>query len=236
MSSRIPSLRTLPRHLAVILDGNRRWAEQRNRALADAYLTGAARVHELVTWCEEAGIQVVTVWALSQDNLSRSAQSVSAITRAVTSGVQAMAASERWRIRPVGALDRLPGDEAEALRAVEAATRHHDGTTLNVAVAYSGRDDILTAVRALVDEHRDSRLDVAGITEKQLSRHLSTAGQPDVDLLIRTAGEQRLSGFMPWQADQAELYFTDTPWPDFDRPQFTRALTWYAHRVRRFGQ
>lgn len=225
------------RHLAVILDGNRRWAKLHGRPVVDAYRVGAARVHELMTWCDQARIPFVTVWAMSQGNLHRDPTVVAEIIQVVTDGVRAMAATGRWRIRMIGALDRLPEEHACALRALEQDTHGIRGVTLNVAIAYSGRSDIIDAVRALIQEQlQHSELPLyETVTEHHLAQHLSTAGQPEIDLIIRTSGEQRLSGFMPWQTAEAELYFTDTAWPDFDQNSFEQALHWYARRERRFG-
>ncbi len=193
-------------------------------------------MNELVAWCEDAHIPVVTVWALSQQNLHRGAASVHDIMCAVTDGLQTMASTGRWRIRPIGALERLPPEHTSALRTVEADTRHNHGITLNVAVAYSGRDDILRAILLLLRQIQHEPHATPEITEQHVAQHLSTAGQPDVDLVIRTSGEQRLSGFMSWQAGEAELYFTDTAWPAFDRSSFDRALRWYAGRELRSGR
>ncbi|MFE3583286.1 polyprenyl diphosphate synthase [Streptomyces vinaceus] len=222
------------RHLAVILDGNRRWASAHGRPLAEVYQLGATRVRHLLEWCDEAGVQYATVWALSQDNMRRNPEEVATVVDAVINGLSDIAAARRWPIRPLGALDQLPARCAAQLRAFEADTAGARGTTLNVAVAYSGRDDITQAVRTLVYRHGGENLDTA-TTELLLSRYLSTAGQPDPDLVIRTSGEQRLSGFMLWQTAQAELYFSPTPWPDFDHDAFTEALRWYTHRTRRHG-
>ncbi|WP_199931041.1 polyprenyl diphosphate synthase [Streptomyces sp. CB02923] len=221
--------------MAVIMDGNRRWAVRHSRTETDAYQTGALRVHDLMTWCEEAGIAFVTVWALSQDNLHRGTAAVDGIVQAVRDGVREMAATRRWCIRFIGALDQLPPQQATALRALAHQTRDIRGVTLNVALAYCGRSDIVDAVRALVEQKTGPACDGA-VTEDRLTQHLSTAGQPDIDLVIRTSGEQRLSGFMPWQTAEAELYFTSTPWPDFDRADFEKALQWYADRDLRFGR
>ncbi|MEV4743718.1 polyprenyl diphosphate synthase [Streptomyces sp. NPDC049555] len=221
---------TVPGHLAVILDGNRRWAEGRNRPLADAYEAGAERVRELLTWSEEAGIRFVTVWALSRDNLCRPPRLVEEIVQAIIKGLWRMAAEARWPIKVTGSLDLLPHTEqADALRSVERRTADAPGSVLTVAVAYDGRRDIVAAAA------HASRHPAAEITEDLLASYLSTAGHPDIDLLIRTSGEMRLSGFMPWQSAHAELYFTPVCWPDFDRTQFDRALAAYAERDRRYG-
>ncbi|GHG56251.1 polyprenyl diphosphate synthase [Streptomyces griseocarneus] len=230
------ALPRVPRHLAVILDGNRRWAERHQRPFADAYRSGASRVCELVTWCERAGVPFVTVWALSRDNLRRGPDAVAEILRAVTDGTRAMADEGRRRIRVIGSLDRLPPDGAEALRRIEEDTRGATGTTVNVAIAYSGRGDIVDAVCALARLGCDGPPPSPAVLERRLAGQLSTAGQPDVDLVIRSSGEQRLSGFMLWQTAEAELYFTETLWPDFTEADFTAALHAYTARDRRHGR
>ncbi len=226
----------LPGHLAVILDGNRRWAERRGVPLADAYQAGARRVRELLRWCDETGIPHVTVWALSRDNLSRDPDVVDQIVRAITEGLQWVAAEGRWPIRIVGAVEQLPHkDRIDALREVERATAGARGSLLTVAVAYDGRHDIVSAARELALRYADGSL-TGEVTEGRLASFLSTAGQPDIDLLIRTSGETRLSGFMPWQAAYAEFHFTPVCWPDFDRHHFAEALAAYVRRERRYGE
>ncbi|MFI1801135.1 polyprenyl diphosphate synthase [Streptomyces sp. NPDC020379] len=231
----VPSSAAVPRHLAVILDGNRRWAHKHHLPVTVAYQAGAQRVHDLVTWCEGAHIRYVTVWALSQDNLHRDPAAVTDILHAITTGLRAMAATRRWYIRAIGALDLLPAEHAEALRALEEDTRGIAGVTLNAAVAYSGRGDIVDAVHTLTQQRGADGEHDQPVTEHLVARHLSTAGQPDIDLVIRTSGEQRLSGFMPWQTAEAELYFTDADWPGFTHDDFLRALHSYAGRDRRHG-
>ncbi|MCC3778323.1 polyprenyl diphosphate synthase [Streptomyces sp. UNOB3_S3] len=226
----------VPRHLAVILDGNRRWAERHGLPLADAYQAGADRVRELLCWCDELGIPFVTVWALSQDNLYREPKVVDQIVEAITAGLRGMAAEARWPIRVVGSLERLPHQEqAAALRAVERDSATASGARLTVAVAYDGRQEIVAAVQELVRAYTAGSL-AGELTEQRLVDFLCTAGQPDVDLLIRTSGETRLSGFMPWQTAYAEFYFTPVYWPDFDRGHFGEALEAYADRDRRRGK
>ncbi|MFF4160818.1 polyprenyl diphosphate synthase [Streptomyces sp. NPDC001678] len=225
----------VPRHLAVILDGNRRWAERHSLPLADAYQAGADRVRELLCWCDELGISYVTVWALSQDNLYREPKVVDQIVNAVTEGLERIAAEGRWSIRIIGALEHLPHQEqAAALRAVERDSAMATGARLTVAVAYDGRREIVAAAQELLRAYAEGSI-VGELTEQRLADFLSTAGQPDVDLLIRTSGESRLSGFMPWQTAYAEFYFTPVYWPDFDRRHFAVALAAYAERDRRRG-
>ncbi|MFG1798273.1 polyprenyl diphosphate synthase [Nocardia sp. NPDC049149] len=227
----------VPQHVAVILDGNRRWADLHGVPVAEAYRLGATRVRELMVACDDARIPFATVWALSRDNLRRGAPSVRAITRAVTTELVAMADMRRWRIRPMGTLTDLPDDTERILREIARATADCSGAVLNVAVAYNGRRDIAAAASALLSDstHRLAQLDLAQL-EHQLAQRLCTAGQPDIDLLIRTSGEQRLSDFMLWQAANAELYFTETLWPDFDAEHFELALRCYGQRLRRYGE
>ncbi|MFC5722271.1 polyprenyl diphosphate synthase [Streptomyces gamaensis] len=228
---------SVPRHVAVILDGNRRWAAVHGRPLIEAYRLGALRVQQLLGWCDAAGVRYATVWALSQDNLGRCPGEVSAVLEAVCAGLWAISASRRFPVRIIGDTDQLPvGYKAQLDRIMKEAAGG-EGTTLNVALAYCGRHDIVQAVQAMA---RHGLLSTgpgeAAATERLVSRYLSTAGQPDPELVIRTSGEQRLSGFMPWQTAHAELYFTWTTWPDFTRNDFVRALEWYAGRRRRFGR
>ncbi len=231
LTAREPKLR----HVAVILDGNRRWAQGRHVPLEQAYRQGALRVHDLVVWCEQAQVCAVTVWALSQDNLQRRPQEVAQILNSVTHGLDRIVTATRWRIRLIGALDRIPAHHAVRLRALALRSAGAKSAgTLTIAVAYDGRADIVTAIRSLLHE-RTSEERAAPIDETAISQHLSTAGQPDIDLVIRTSGEQRLSGFMPWQTAHAELYFTDTLWPDFTRGDFDEARRWFAGRQRRHG-
>ncbi|MBF6465219.1 di-trans,poly-cis-decaprenylcistransferase [Nocardia beijingensis] len=227
----------VPQHVAVILDGNRRWAEMHSASVEEAYRLGAVRVRELMVACDNARIPFVTVWALSQDNLRRGAASVRAIVDAVTTELVGMAEMRRWRIRLLGSVADLPADAAQILREVAQRTADCPGAVLNVAVSYSGRKDIAAAAGALLSgaANRLTGLDLAEV-EHQLVQGLSTAGQPDIDLLIRTSGEQRLSDFMLWQAAHAELYFTETLWPDFQADHFELALRWYGQRQRRYGE
>ncbi|MFI0743440.1 polyprenyl diphosphate synthase [Streptomyces sp. NPDC021100] len=224
----------MPQHIGVILDGNRRWAQAHRVSLERAYTVGARRVVDLTTWCDSVGIPLVTVWALSQDNLQRAPETVARILDAVSSGLRLITAGRRWRIHPIGALDLLPPPQADRLLHLADASADATPGTLNVAVAYDGRADIVAAVRELMrsgDERPPRR-----ISEADVARHLSTTGQPDIDLVIRTSGEQRLSGFMPWQTAYAEFFFTDISWPDFSAAAFASALDAYRTRQRRYGR
>ncbi|MFD4913083.1 polyprenyl diphosphate synthase [Streptomyces virginiae] len=235
-----PSPRASPRHLAVIVDGNRRWAREHRTEAAAAYRRGGDRVHELLTWCEEAGIGVVTLWPLSADNLRRDPDDVRDLVQVITEVVGELANARRWQLNLFG--DTALLGQVARRRIYDAAQRGSEipGITVNIAVAYDGREDITSAVRSLLSEHARLGTPVAAIadtlTSAEVARHLALTGQPPVDLIIRTSGEQRLSGFLPWQTAYSELYFCDVNWPDFTREQFDAALVSYSRRSRRFGQ
>jgi len=231
---------TPPRHVAIILDGNRRWSRSHNVPLAEGYRRGAKKVADVLGWCEESGIQVATLWALSTSNLNRPHQEIAELVETITVGLQRLAATGRWRIRPIGFLDRLPDRVTLTLRRIAEQTADATGITVNVAIAYDGREEIVSAVRALVADWTAGggsarALIEHGLTAEGIGGYLSTYGQPDPDLVIRTLGEQRLSGFLAWQTVQSALYFCDVPWPEFQRDHFERALRWYGNRERRFG-
>jgi len=231
-----------PRHVGVMLDGNRRWARSAGLSdVNDGHQRGADKISDLLDWCEEAGVEVVTLWLLSTDNLGRPADELEPLLRIIEETVADLASRRRWRLRGVGALDLLPEPLAHALKAAEESTRDLPEKMLavNIAVGYGGRREIADAVRSLLLEraaHGDSIEDVAlGLDADDIGEHLYTRGQPDPDLLIRTSGEQRLSGFLLWQSAHSEFYFCDAYWPDFRRVDFLRALRAYAARHRRFG-
>lgn len=234
----------LPAHVAVILDGNRRWASLVGlREPSAGHRAGAERLDELLDWCARLGIEQVTVWALSNENLARPTHELAALLEVLADKLEGLAAlhhAQSMRIRVYGRVEDLPERLRRSIRAVEEATAQNDGVRLNIAVGYSGRDELVDASRALV-----RRLAAEGvapeamaerITAGALAAHLYTAGEPDPDLIIRTSGEVRLSGFLPWQGAHSELYFTDVYWPAFRELDFLRALRTYQYRHRRFGR
>lgn len=228
--------RAIPRHLAVILDGNRRWAKNHALPVIAGYRAGGKNVPALLRWCQRSGIEVVTLWPLSADNLTRSAEDVQALITVIDDVVQGLAAEGQWRIRLIGQVDRLPPTTRTALRDAERSTAELEGMTVNIAVAYDGRAEITSAVQALLRERSMESLVRDGITQEDIAARLQTHGQPDPDLIVRTSGEQRLSGFMPWQTAYTEIFFCPRLWPDFTETDFECALEWYGTRRRRFGQ
>ncbi|WP_435744265.1 isoprenyl transferase [Nocardioides sp. SYSU DS0663] len=238
MMRRLPA-EQLPKHVGVMLDGNRRWARAVGRDTAHGHRAGAANIEPLLGWCDEVGIEVVTLWLLSTDNLNRPAAELAPLLGIIEEAVDALVAQRRWRLHPVGALDLLPTSTSERLKAAAEATREVDGMLVNIAVGYGGRREIADAVRSLLHEHaeRGTTLEeLAGIIDvEHIADHLYTKGQPDPDLVIRTSGEQRLGGFLLWQSAKSEFYFCEAYWPDFRRVDFLRAIRAYAQRERRFG-
>ena len=229
----------LPRHVGVMLDGNRRWAKAAGASTAEGHRAGAANIAPLLTWCEELGIDVVTLWLLSTDNLNRPAAELAPLLRIIEDVVTELGEAGRWRVNPVGALDMLPTSTSQALKDAAARTREVDGLLVNVAVGYGGRREIADAVRALLLHHAGEGTSIEELAEildvEHIADHLYTRGQPDPDLVIRTSGEQRLGGFLLWQSTHSEYYFCEAFWPDFRRVDFLRALRAYAERHRRFG-
>jgi short-chain Z-isoprenyl diphosphate synthase len=229
----------IPKHVGVMLDGNRRWARAVGIDTAEGYRAGADNIFPMLGWCEEVGVEVVTLWMLSTDNLHRPPGQLRGLLAIIEGAVDSLAAAGRWRIHPVGALDLLPDSTAEKLKAAEDATRDVDGLLVNVAVGYGGRQEIADAVRSLLLAQADNGLSIEQVAEvldvDHIAEHLYTRGQPDPDLVIRTSGEQRLGGFLLWQSAHSEFYFCEALWPDFRRVDFLRALRAYAERERRFG-
>jgi short-chain Z-isoprenyl diphosphate synthase len=231
-----------PQHVAVLADGNRRWARANapGQPLVAGYQAGADKLKEFVEWCDELAIPVVTLWVLSTDNFQRSgAEEIGPLLDVIESMVGELAAAQRWRIHPVGALDLLPPDTAAAMKAADVQTAGIDGTVVNIAVSYGGRHELRDAVRSLLAEHARNGTSIEELAQTldidHIAEHLYTRGQPDPDLIIRTSGEQRLSGFLMWQSAHSEFYFCEALWPDFRKVDFIRALRAYADRERRFG-
>ncbi len=229
----------IPRHVGVIIDGNRRWARATGEHPSRGHQRGADKIVEFLGWCDEVGVEVVTLWLLSTDNLARPADQLDPLLRIIERLVADLAEGGRWRIHPVGALDLLPAATSAALKDAQARTRGVDGLVVNVAVGYGGRRELADAMRALVQEHATRGTSIEELAElldaEHIAEHLYTKGQPDPDLVIRTSGEQRLSGFLLWQSAHTELYFCEALWPDFREVDFLRALRSYAQRERRYG-
>jgi len=230
----------VPRHVGVILDGNRRWARELGETTATGHRRGADRISDLLAWSEEVGVEVVTLWMLSTDNLNREAGELEALLGIIQDAVRELAATRRWHLQAVGSLALLPERTTQALRDAESATADVVGLHVNVAIGYGGRKEIADAVRSYLSERASEGVSLEEIAAtfdvEHIADHLYTKGQPDPDLVIRTSGEQRLGGFMLWQSVHSEFYFCEAYWPDFRRVDFLRAVRNYAARERRRGQ
>lgn len=231
----------LPKHVAVILDGNRRWAERKPGAIAaDGHTAGAQKIHEFLGWCDDIGIRVVTIYLLSTDNLvNRGNKELDDLLGIIGDLANSLADTQRWRLQLVGDREILPPELLGCLTGAESKTASIDGLHVNLAVGYGGRKEIADAMRSILKQHAQqgtSIEDLAKLLDPDLiADHLYTGGQPDPDLIIRTSGEQRLSGFLLWQSAHSEFYFEEALWPDFRRVDFLRAIRAFESRHRRFG-
>ena len=235
----------LPRHLGLILDGNRRFARSLGVDENLGHEFGVDKAHEVLGWCLELGIKNVTIWVLSADNLNRDSHEVEHLMKLFGREARNLAVdprihNNRVRVRAIGQHDSFPDHLLDALRDLENATEHYDGMLLNIAVGYGGREEIVDAVRAVLldaDARGVSARDLAAtLGPDDISQRMYTAGTPDPDFIIRTSGEVRLGGFLLWQGAYSEYYFCDALWPEFRRIDFLRALRNYEDRHRRFGK
>ncbi|MFD1714326.1 isoprenyl transferase [Amnibacterium flavum] len=232
---------SLPKHVGMIFDGNRRWARQLGlETAAHGHRAGAAKIREFLIWCDELGIEVVTLYLLSTDNLSgRESSELSALIEIIAELADDLSRFRNWRIMHVGSNDGLPEGLVQALDAAQTRTAGNTGLHVNLAVGYGGRHEIADAMRSIVASHHlqgGTIEDLAAVlTPELISEHLYTVGQPDPDLVIRTSGEQRMSDFLLWQSAHSELYFVEALGPDLREVDFLRALRDYSNRNRRYG-
>jgi len=231
----------LPRHVAVMLDGNRRWAKSRAFTNpASGHAAGAQKIFEFLGWCDDLGINVVTLYLLSTDNLkNRNSEELADLMVILGDLATELAATGKWKLQLMGDRALLPKPLLAQLEAAEVATANVAGTCVNLAIGYGGRTEIADAMRSILKQHSAEGTSIDDLAElldpDLISQHLYTGGQPDPDLIIRTSGEQRLSGFLLWQSASSELYFEEAMWPDFRKVDFLRALRAFESRHRRFG-
>lgn len=231
-----------PQHVGVIIDGNRRWAKENpdemgGTSAARGHRAGAQKIIEFLGWCEEAHVQVVTIWFLSTENFKRTEEEINALLTIIGESVDELKATGRWKIHAVGSLELLPNWLCEKLSAPTDVKP--DSMVVNMAIGYGGRREIVDSVKRYLDDAEKKGLSINQAAENlsadAIANFLYTAGQPDPELLIRTSGEQRLGGFLLWQSAHSEFYFCEAYWPDFRRVDFLRALRAYSLRHRRFG-
>ncbi|MEM3585730.1 MAG: polyprenyl diphosphate synthase [Candidatus Jordarchaeaceae archaeon] len=232
---------SMPEHLAVILDGNRRYARQRGLNVWLGHKYGAEKVKEFLDWAFEAGIRVVTLYAFSTENFMRTRKEVEEIMNLAAEKFDEILRDARIhkhkvRVKAIGRINLLPEKVQAAIRRAEEATKHYNNYQLNIAIGYGGRAEIVDAIKEIAKKVKDGKIGVDDINEKLIEEHLYTSGIPDPALIIRTSGEERLSGFLLWQSAYSELYFCDVYWPAMRKIDFWRALRTYQMRERRFGR
>jgi tritrans,polycis-undecaprenyl-diphosphate synthase [geranylgeranyl-diphosphate specific] len=230
----------VPNHLAIIMDGNRRFAQSHGMGITDGHAAGRDTLEKLLDWCLEVGIRVLTVYALSTENFTRPSEEVEGLMDLFDRALRDIAVDDRVhrnqiRVRVLGKRELLPARVQEAIAVAEEATAMYSRYRYNVALAYGGRDEILDAIRSLAKEVRDGKLDPDAIDSAAVSQRLYTADLPDPDLVFRTSGEERISNFLLWQSAYSELYFSDVLWPGLTRTDFLRAIQAYQKRRRRYG-
>lgn len=231
----------LPHHVAMIIDGNRRWAKQLGyETAAHGHRAGAAKMREFLEWCDDLGVEMVTLYLLSSDNLtSRSTDELHDLVEIIADLAEELSHYRDWRVKHVGSTEGLPEPLVATLTAAEARTAKKGGLHINLAVGYGGRTEIVDAMRSIVEAHsrKGGNLETLAelLTPDLIGQHLYTGGQPDPDLVIRTSGEQRLSDFMLWQSAHSEFYFVEALGPDLREVDFLRAVRDYSRRQRRYG-
>ncbi len=230
---------TVPVHVAIVMDGNGRWAEERKRPRLFGHKAGVKSVRTVVETAREIGVRHLTLYAFSTENWSRPSLEVKGLMSLLKSYLQSEQKTmleNDIRLKCIGQHDRLPSDVRKVMEKVIAATSHCSSMTLNLALSYGSRAEIVRGVRLLAEKCVQDELNVDQLSEEMISAHLYTAGQPDPDMFIRTGGEKRLSNFLLWQLSYAELYFSEKKWPDFGRDEFIEAVASFGRRQRRFGK
>lgn len=233
----IINVNNLPEHIAIIMDGNRRWAKKNNLNTAQGHKEGAENLKRISKFANKIGIKYLTVYAFSTENWKRSEEEVGAIMKLLKFYILDFFKSydENIKVNVIGRIGDLPKDLQKEIRSVEEKTKNNTGLVLNIAFNYGGRDEIVTAVKTITQKVLDGKLKIDDITENEISNSLYTAGQPDPDLLIRTSGEERISNFLPWQISYSEFVFTDKYWPEYSNSDLLESIQIYQKRTRRFG-
>lgn len=232
---------SVPKHIAIIMDGNRRFAKGLGLKPDAGHLLGRDKIKEVLEWCFELNIKNLTVYAFSTENFKRSEQEVRSLMNLCKKELDKAAEDSRIhknnvKVRILGKLNVLPEDVAESARYIMDKTKHYKDFSLNIALAYGGREEIINAIKRIADKVKKGDLDTKEISEPVVSKYLYTNGIPDPDLILRTSGEERISNFLLWQLAYSELYFSDVYWPALQKNDFLKAIRTYQKRKRRFGE
>ena len=227
----------IPQHIAIIMDGNGRWATERGKERSFGHQAGVDAVRCITSECTRLGVKYLTLYTFSTENWNRPADEVSALMGLVLTSLEdEIFMKNNVRFRVLGDMSRIPENVLKKLRETEEHTAGNTAMTMNVALSYSSKQELVTAVRHIAEEVKTGQLDVDSISEDTITNHLYTNFMPDPELLIRTGGELRISNYLLWQIAYSELYFCDTYWPDFDEACLHKAIAAYQHRQRRFGK
>jgi len=231
----------LPQHIAVIMDGNRRFAREISLKPLDGHMKGKNKLEEVLEWCMETNIKILTVYAFSTENFNRDSDEVNTLMGLFAKGFNDVIKDERVhkhkiRIRALGQRNMLPEPVQKAIENVEEKTEEYDNYNFNIAIAYGGREEIMNAIKEIAKEVRAGNVEPEDIDSSYMAKFLYTGGLPDPDLVLRTSGEERISNFLLWQLAYSELYFTDVYWPKFKKIDFLRAIRSYQLRKRRYGK
>ncbi|MBI4257713.1 MAG: di-trans,poly-cis-decaprenylcistransferase [Thaumarchaeota archaeon] len=233
----------LPQHVGIVLDGNRRWASSRLFGPNEGHKVGADTAEQVLDWCLDLGIKTLTMYVLSTENLQRPNGEVKEIIGLIDERLARLSKDERLqknkvRVKALGTLELLPESTRHLLSHVEEITKDHDQHFLNIAIAYGGRTEIVDAIKRIAELVKNGELSIEDVDQKSIERYLYTSHlpNPEPDLVIRTSGEERMSGFLMWQSAYSELVFTDAYWPDFRKIDLMRAIRTYQKRMRRYGR
>lgn len=230
-------MKRIPEHVAIIMDGNGRWAKERGLNRSLGHQQGVETVREITTAASRLGIRFLTLYTFSTENWNRPAQEVSALMSLILTAMEEeLFMKNNVRLRTIGDIERLPGEVQVAIRGLEERTSHNSGMTMVIALSYSSKWEITRAARLIAEKAVAGEIRPEDITESTVAEHLETSFMPDPDLLIRTGGELRLSNYLLWQCAYSEFYFCDTYWPDFNTEAFCKALVDYQSRQRRYGK
>lgn len=231
-------LENLPKHIAIIMDGNRRWAKARGLTTKDGHKAGSKNLDNIATFCNEIGIKYLTVYAFSTENWKRTQEEVSALMFILKANLDSMLRKldlKNIKIRVIGEKENIPPDIQKKIDKLVEKTTNNTGLVLNIAFNYGGRAELVHSTKVIAEKVKSGEIDIEDINEKLISDSIYTAGQPDPDLMIRTSHELRTSNFLPWQLTYSEFYFPDKHWPEFDREDLIEAIKIYQKRNRRFG-
>ncbi|MCL4325370.1 MAG: polyprenyl diphosphate synthase [Candidatus Thermoplasmatota archaeon] len=230
----------IPKHMAIIMDGNRRFAERMEISVEEGHIRGKDKLEEVLNWCLELDIKILTVYAFSTENFKRSKLEVEHLMKMFIDNFKQIGDDKRVhkykiRVKIIGRIDSLPEDVVDAIKYAEEKTANYSEYLYNIAVAYGGREEIIQAIRSIATEVKDNKLEVKDIDESVVKNHLYTSDLPDPDIILRTSGEERISNFLLWQMAYSELYFVDVFWPELSKLDFLRAIYTYQQRKRKYG-